>query len=229
MFRSFRLLEPDTAIDLGARLAEAEWVTGKARTEKATGLDKQNQELIPHSDNEPFWKDAMAVKEAVMKNGALLNHAILYKMTIPKFNRYTEGMAYNRHYDACPMTSPEMRTDLACTVFLSDPDDYEGGVLTLEDISGNLVEAPRGEPGTCVIYECGNAHRVTPVTKGARISSFMWMRSQIRNPKQRWIISKFARILMETERTGDPIEAYSEDYTTLTGIQTELLRMWSDA
>lgn len=229
MFRSFRILPEDQALDLHARLSTAEWDVGRTRNPDAMGTVKRNQEIVPRSDNEPFWKDVMAVRDAMMRNAAFNSYTLMHKMTVPKFNRYSGGGTYRRHYDASPMTVPDMRTDFSCTLFLTPPDQYDGGELCVEDGHGNMIQAPKGEPGTCVVYDCGQAHWVNPVPKGTRISVITWMRSMVKDAHERRLLTQFTEILHRCERDKKPIEAFSDDYTTLTGIQTALCRKWMDA
>lgn len=230
MFKTFRILPEDQALDLLGRLNAAEWDVGKARTAKATGTIKRNEEIIPRSDNEPFWSDVMSIRDAMLANRSFLVHTLVAKMTVPKFNRYSGGGTYNRHYDASPMSGDaSMRTDLSYTLFLTPPDEYDGGELCVEHPSGSIVKAPKGEPGTCVVYDCGEAHWVNPVTGGARTSCVGWLRSGIRDSFDRSLVTRFGEILTRCEREGKPIEPYSHDFTTLTGIHTALCRKWMDA
>lgn len=229
MFRQFRILPEDKALDLHARLNAAEWTEGKARTARATGSVKRNLEIIPRDETHPLWGDVAAIRDALIGHGGLMAYTLLAKMTVPKFNRYSGGGTYHRHFDASPMTSPDMRTDWSCTLFLTPPDEYDGGELCLESASGSVMQAPKGAPGTAVVYDCGEAHWVNPVTKGARTSCIVWMRSLIRDPGERAIVSRLSEILSRCERENRPIEPYSDDFTTLTGIQTALCRKWMDA
>lgn len=229
MFRTFRIIPEEQALDLLSRLNEAEWDAGRARTAKATETIKRNEEIIPRSNNEPFWDDVVGIRDALTGNGSFMSYTLTHKMTVPKFNRYSGGGTYRRHYDASPMTSADMRTDWSYTMFLTPPDQYDGGELVVEHPSGCLVTAPKGEPGTCVVYDCGEAHWVNPVTRGARVSCIGWIRSLIRDPVERRIVGRMAEILSRCERENKPIEPYSDDFTTLTGMQTQLCRKWMDA
>lgn len=229
MFRAFRILPEDQALELHERLTTAEWDVGQARTAKAVGTIKRNEEIIPRTDNHPLWADVTKVRDALLGNQALMGYTLMHKMTVPKFNRYSGGGTYNRHFDASPMSSPDMRTDWSYTLFLTPPDQYEGGELCVESSTGVVFKAPKGEPGTCVVYDCGEAHWVNPVTAGARVSCIGWMRSLVRDPAERRIIARLGEILKRAERENKPIEPYSDDFTTLTGIQTSLCRKWMDA
>lgn len=229
MFRSFRILPEDVALDIFQRVSEGEWEEGRARTRKATGTIKQNQEIVPRSDNDPLWPAVTQIRDALLANTGFMAYTLLAKMTAPKFNRYSGGGTYNRHFDASPMTVPDMRTDWSYTLFLTPPDEYDGGELCVETASGSVAQAPKGKPGTCVVYDCGEAHWVNPVIRGARVSCVGWLRSLVRDPIERRIISQFGEILTRAERDNKPIEPYSHDYTTLTGIQTALCRKWMDA
>ena len=120
-----------------------------------------------------------------------------------------------------------MRTDFSCTVFLND--GYEGGELLLETAEGHVLKSPPGQPGMCIVYDCGRAHRVTPVTKGERISAIFWIKSLFRDRSQRILMRDFKNILDKWEREDAKPEARGELFTSLTGVQTELCRMWVEA
>jgi len=229
MFQTFRIMEEDKALALSSRLAKSEWEVGKTRTAKGTGTIKQNEEIIPRSDREAFWADTDEIRKGLLASNGFMSYTLSEKLTMPKFNRYGVGMTYKRHYDASPMSTLEMRTDFACTVFLNSPKDYDGGVLTVESPEGHLITVPRGDPGTCVVYPCGNAHWVTPVMRGERICSVLWLRSQIQDPVKRHIVSKWAQILSKCEALDEPIEGHDDAWTTMTGLHTDLVRMWSDS
>ena len=229
MFRQFRILPEAKALEIWRKLNESDWEQGKAKTERATGTVKRNEEIVPRDNTHPLWPAVMEIRDAMMQHGGFMAHTLTWKMTVPKFNRYQGGGTYNRHYDSSPMGTADMRTDWSCTLHLTPPDEYEGGELCVEHASGNVMQAPKGEPGVAVVYDCGEAHWVNPVTKGARTSSVMWIRSLVKDAGERRMISTFGEILRRCEHENKPIEPYSDDYTTLTGIQTALCRKWMDA
>lgn len=226
MFTQFRVLEEAAALELASRLSS--WSTGQARTKEVTGTIKNNQEIVAQEGDE-HWEDVRMVRDAIQHHHGIRSSTLLAQMTVPKFNRYSGGGTYKRHFDASPIgmgNGRGMRTDFACTLFLND--DYEGGELHVETPEGGVVKPPRNlcKPGVAVVYECGSAHWVTPVTKGERICSVMWLRSLVRDIEQRRVLTNLTNFLGSWEREKKTLEPYSDEFTTLTGIQTALCRMW---
>lgn len=188
---------------LAAQLKDGAWVQGKARTRELTGTTKQNDEILNHVALQ------MLGKRIVSHPDIQIDHIPL-KLHPPKFSRYTPGQHYKLHTDAPWMG--QTRTDLSCTLWLSD--DYEGGDLV---IGGDPV---KGAPGECLVYECGVPHEVTPVTSGERICAIAWIQSRIRDPQKRRLISDFRKFLCRFE--GNDQQAFLDGGQ----IYSALLRMW---
>ena len=140
---------------------------------------------------------------------------------IPQFNRYEEGGAYHRHSDSAFIGRPEIRTDFSVTVFLSDPDEYDGGELTVEYPSGE-VRRVKEQKGTMVCYPSGVLHYVTP--RGARVAAITWVQSCIRSPRQRDVLTNLVALYTKVKEK----EGLSDTYTELLSIHQNLLRMWSE-
>jgi PKHD-type hydroxylase len=223
MFRTYQLVPQSDALEILGRIRDLEWKQGKARTEKATGTIKRNLELKANDDS--LAKDFLTrLQHKIATHPQIARDTLLRRTMCPKFNRYTpESPEYRRHGDAASMGGT-VRTDMSCTVFLTPPDDYEGGVLCVEDTFGGYVEV-KGDPGMCVIYTGGCPHWVTPVTKGERISAVTWIQSHVQDDHQRNLLSSFGNCLTEIEETR---EEWPEVYTTLGIINGNLLRMWMD-
>jgi PKHD-type hydroxylase len=219
MFHTATLMEEGEALEIASRLSG--WKTGQAKQPEATGAIKHNEEIVAGEDH-ANWPEVQRVYAALQGHGGAMQTMLATQMTAPKFNRYDPGDTYRRHYDASPMNG--LRTDFACTVALTDPDDYVGGDLTIE-VGGTAIPAPRLRPGQAVIYECGMAHWVTPVTYGVRVSSVLWVQSAVKDPAKRRLLVRLTEVLAKKQT----IEPFGDDYTTLTGIQTELARMWLSA
>jgi PKHD-type hydroxylase len=144
----------------------------------------------------------------------------------PRINRYS-GRAnhYGNHIDNAIRLLPgghHVRTDVSCTVFLSDPDDYDGGKLTVTDTYGeHRVKLPAGH---AVIYPGTSLHQVQPVTRGARLAAFLWVESMIRSDEQRRLLHELDMNLLQLrQRHGE-----TDETTALTGTYHNLLRMWAD-
>jgi PKHD-type hydroxylase len=144
------------------------------------------------------------------------------RITLPLFNRYDVGMRYGRHVDDALMGEPPLRTDLAYTVFLSAPTDYDGGELVLE---GSAGETPiKLNAGAAVIYPAGALHRVNEVTRGERLAAVGWIQSQVRDATQRDVLFDLDRTRRDLfEREGD-----SDRFAVLSRCSGALMRMWAE-
>ena len=166
-----------------------------------------------------------AVQTAV-NNSALFFAAALPKtLSTPLFNRYQDNETYGFHVDGAVRSHPEngwMRTDLSATLFLSNPDDYEGGELLVNDTYGqHAVKLPAGD---LVLYPSSSLHCVTPVTHGVRVASFMWVQSMIRDDKNR-------AMLLELDKNIQSLKARhgeSNEILSLLNLYHNLLREWSE-
>jgi len=211
--RAYRILTVEAATAVLESVKEMEWGNGKARTPELTGTIKQNYEILS-SDN----KEAEALSVVIGKS--LMAHRVFQLDTIPlmlhppKFSMYREGAHYKEHTDAPWMG--KTRTDLACTLWLSDPDAYDGGELCTQ---GKQL---KGKQGECVVYECGSPHKVNPVTKGERICVVTWIQSRIRDAHKRKIVSDFRRFLSNFEDN-------QELFVQGGAIHSAILRMWIES
>ncbi len=142
------------------------------------------------------------------------------------FNKYTGGGTYNKHTDAPFMH--ETRTDLACTMFLTDPDSYEGGELCIEQPNGAIIKH-KGKKGDCIIYDCGAPHWVTPVTKGERICGIAWIQSNVRDPRKREVLHDMYTMCNEMEPLVDYKDEeckYRKWFVYLGKTHGNLMRFW---
>lgn len=178
----YQILPKDQALAIAENVKGLNWSPGKARTRELTGTVKQNREILDNVLLQTLGK------RIINDTGIQLDHIPL-QLHPPKFSRYSDGEHYSLHTDAPWMA--KTRTDLSCTLWLSD--DYDGGDLV---IAG---ERFRGEPGQCLIYDCGEPHEVTPVTRGDRICAVTWIQSRIRDPIKRKYISDFRKFLSNFE------------------------------
>ncbi len=198
-----------------------EWSEGQSDDLVYKAEIKHNQELDA--------KDPIAAAHLVTINQAIVTKQELLAKTFPRqilsprFNRYDVGQTYKKHVDGAYMGKPPVRTDLSITVFLSDPDSYEGGELVMEYSTGEsrFVKEPAG---TLVCYPTDIVHYVAPVTKGTRIAVVTWIRSHIQDPHKRSILSTVQDCVFR-ERASNGMEA--KQYVDLMGVQQNLLRMWS--
>jgi len=208
----YTILSPNVAGKMAKAAMDMEWEAGKARTKELTGTVKQNLEILSSSNRvaEILLKD-VGVK--MMSHASIQLDCIPLMIHTPKFSKYAGGGHYKTHTDAPWMGST--RTDLSCTLWLSEPDAYEGGELC---IGGNTF---KGKPGEALIYECGVPHEVRPVTKGERVCVVTWIQSRIRDSAKRKLISDFRKWLAKME--SNPT-LFSEGST----IYSALLRRWME-
>ncbi len=218
------LLNTDELRRVRALLGEGEWVDGRETAGVQAARVKYNEQLAPRC------AAARALQEIVL--AALGRHAGFFSAVLPKrvlppfFNRYRgDGSHYGNHVDQAVRFAPDgtrVRCDVSCTVFLSDPAEYDGGELVVETDTGTRrLKLPAG---AAVVYPSGSVHRVEPVTRGARLASFFWIESMVRSPEQRRLLHDLDRTLIAL-RERDPA---SPESVALTGTYHNLLRMWAD-
>ena len=161
------------------------------------------------------------------QNEAFVSAALPLKVFPPLFNRYDSGMRFGPHVDNAIRFAPGMirvRTDLAATLFLSGPGEYDGGELAIEDTYGE--QGVKLEAGDLALYPASSLHRVEPITRGARWAAFFWVQSMVRDDGQR-------RTLYELDQAIQAIRAEMADdhhaVLALTGVYHNLLRRWGEA
>jgi PKHD-type hydroxylase len=145
----------------------------------------------------------------------------------PMFNRYGEGMNFGSHVDGSirivPGTGRRLRTDISATLFLSEPGDYDGGELQIDDAFG--MHSVKLAAGDMIVYPASSLHRVMPITRGTRVASFFWVQSMIRDDAQRTLLFDMDNAIQTLNRTGADETARS----TLVGNYHNLVRMWGEA
>jgi PKHD-type hydroxylase len=206
------------------RLDEADWVDGRATVGQQGAQVKRNRQL------DEFSPVGMVLGREVL--AALATHPLYVSAALPLrhmpplFNRYEGGEHYGLHIDgsvrSVPGTSLQMRTDLSCTLFLSEPQDYEGGELVIVDTYGTHdVKLPAGD---LVLYPSTSQHRVQPVTSGARVASFFWVQSLVRDDWRRHMLFDLDQNIQALrEQVGD-----NEAVVGLTGHYHNLVRQWAE-
>jgi len=208
------------------RLCAADWVDGRATAGQQSALAKHNRQL---AEDDPAAKAlGERVLAALGRHPGFLSAALPLKVFPPLFNRYEAGMGFGAHVDNAIRfvgeTSSRVRTDLSATIFLSDPADYDGGALVVEDAFGE--QAIKGEAGDLVLYPASSVHRVEPVTRGARLASFFWVQSMVRRDDQRTLLHRLDQdIVAARTKLGDA----DATVISLTAAYHNLLRMWADA
>lgn len=206
------------------KLQKAQWAQGISAGTQAK-LAKNNQQLPEDSPLLPELRTL--VMRALNRSTLLISAALPYKILPPNFNRYSgDSNYYGAHTDSTLRPLPDgsyLRTDISATLFISDPDDYQGGELSIEDTYGkHLIKLPAG---SMVIYPSGSIHQVTPVTSGERLACYMFMQSLVKDTESRRHLYEMdmALIALRKKYGEDDIELIR-----LTGLYNNLVRRWSE-
>jgi len=218
------ILDREQLRQLRAALDAADWTDGR-ETVGAQGAQVKRNRQLP--DASPLRRQLGEVVLAALAKSPLYHAATLPLRTLPpRFNRYEGGGEYGMHVDGSVMALPngeQLRSDISCTLFLSEPDDYDGGELIVSDTYGeHEVKLPAGD---AIIYPSSSLHRVQPVTRGARVAAFFWVQSLVRDDNRR-------RLLYELDATIQRLVATGADHDAvlqLTGTYHNLLRQWAES
>lgn len=204
----------------------AAWVDGRVSAGGQAVARKNNEQLAQDSD---ACRQLQAlIVGAVQRDPLFFSAALPRKIFNPLFNRYSgESNCYGAHIDGAVLHSRNpaqwVRTDLSCTVFLAEPDEYDGGELVIHDPQGERrVKLPAGN---AVLYPGTTLHQVTPVTRGARLASFFWIESMVRSGDQRQILFEMDMALLKLRNS---LGEQEPSVVQLTGTYHNLLRMWAD-
>ncbi len=205
-------------------LEEAEWVDGRVTAGHQSARAKRNMQL---PEDHPAAIELGGAIVAVLERSPLFMSAALpLKVFPPLFNRYEGGQLFGNHVDNAIRqvtgTSHRLRTDLSATLFLSSPAEYDGGELVIEDTYGvHSVKLPAGH---LILYPASSLHHVRPVTRGARLASFFWVQSMVRDDGERTLLfdldTAIQRISQEAPEHPSAVQ--------LTGVYHNLLRRWAD-
>ena len=218
-----QVLSSEDVAQLRQRLDAADWADGRETVGVQGARVKHNQQL---PDASPLKAELGSIVLAALQRHPLFFAAALpLKILPPRFNRYTGGGTYGFHVDGAVMNlahGEQLRSDISCTLFLSAPEEYDGGELVISDTYGeHEVKLPAGD---LIVYPSSSLHQVTPVTRGARVASFFWVQSMIRDDAQR-------RLLWEMDTSIERLRQTSADpgaVLQLTGVYHNLLRRWSE-
>jgi PKHD-type hydroxylase len=208
--------------ELRAILDSAQWVNGKVTAGFQSAQVKDNMQL---PEGHPVAVElGQRVLQAVENNPLFVSAALPAKIFPPLFNRYTGGQSFGNHVDGSvrrvTSTRQYVRTDLSVTLFLSDPDEYDGGELIIDDTYGeHSVKLPAG---SLVLYPSTSLHRVLPVTRGARVCSFFWLQSMIRTDAHRHLL---LTLDVAIQRLNQDMPGHQSS-VDLTGLYHNLLRDW---
>ena len=225
MLRIPSLLSTEEVQQCRTALKQADWQDGRITAGHLAAQVKSNLQLP--LDSSLGKKIGDLILDRLGQNPLYLSAALPSKVLPPRFNRYEGGGTYGNHIDnalfTIPGTAIKVRTDVSTTVFFSDPDEYEGGELVVEDTFGQ--QTVKLAAGDAIVYPGTSLHRVNPVTRGTRYASFFWTQSLIKSAEQR-------RLLFDLDQAIQQLSSELPEHprlSTLSGTYHNLLRMWSEA
>jgi len=221
------LLSGEQVAHIRGVLSGSDWVDGKATAGAQSAGAKHNLQVPENAPAARALGDLILT--ALGQNERFTSCALALRVFPPLFNRYDQGMKFDTHIDNAirfvkGASQPiRVRTDLSATLFLTDPADYDGGELVIEDTFGShKVKLPAGD---LVVYSATSRHHVTPVTRGSRWASFFWIQSMVRDEAARAMLFELDNAIQGLrQRVGD-----GEEIVSLTGLYHNLVRRWAEA
>jgi PKHD-type hydroxylase len=220
-----QVLTAEQAAQMRARISSVRWEDGNATAGHQSSQVKKNEQL-PEGSAEAREIGGQ-VMTALQRSPLFFSAALPRQVYPPLFNRYSGGMTFGSHVDGAIRTHPptglRMRADLSATLFLTPPEDYDGGDLIVEDTYG--THSVKLAAGDMVLYPASSLHQVTPVTRGVRVSSFFWIQSMVRDDGQRALLFDMDMAIIRLTRDHSQHPAL----VALTGTYHNLLRMWAEA
>ena len=218
-----QVLKPEQAHAMRQRLEGAQWSDGRATVGVQGARVKRNLQLPVDA---PLAQElGQQVLAALAVHPLYFSAALPLRTVPPLFNCYQGGGEYGFHVDGSVRRAPGdqgwLRTDLSATLFLCDPEDYEGGALVVSDTYGeHEVKLPAGD---MILYPSSSLHCVTPVTRGARISAFFWIQSMIRDAAKRSTLFELDQVITRMRANGE-----DQNTLALSNHYHNLLRMWAE-
>lgn len=218
------VFSPEETAGIRVRLEAAGWRDGSGTAGHVAARAKTNLQL---ADGDPLGAEiGAAIVERLSATPRFIAAALPLRILPPRFNCYAGGGAYGRHIDSAVFSAPgsreRVRSDLSATLFLSEPDSYDGGELIAE--FGAVRQPVKLPAGSMILYPAHSLHQVTPVTRGARIAAFFWVQSLVREQEKRAMLLDLDESIqaLATRDAADP------EVVRLTGLYHNLLRSWSD-
>ena len=214
------VLDPRELASLRSEIGGARFEEGAATAGFVARQVKRNKQLA--ADSPVARKCAPVVLSALQRNPLFFSAALPHRVHGPVFNRYDPGMTYGEHVDNAVMGTPAVRVDVAATLFLGAPDEYEGGELVVHDSSG--VHRLKLAAGAMVVYAASSIHHVEPVSRGTRLAAVIWVQSLVRDDGRRRVLFDLDLALgaLRQKDLGAP------EVLSLTSVYHNLLRMWAE-
>lgn len=222
------VLSPEEVVAARKILDAAEWVDGKVTAGHQSAKAKDNLQL---QEGSPAARElGQMVLKGLGRTPLFIAAALPLHVFPPLFNKYTGGQSFGTHVDnsvrRVPGTGQSIRTDVSATLFFAEPDEYDGGELIVEDTYGSKsVKLPAGH---MILYPATSLHHVTPVTRGARICSFFWLQSMIRDDAKRTLLFEMDQAIQRIGANFPGQPAADQSAVQLTGVYHNLLRQWAE-
>jgi PKHD-type hydroxylase len=206
------------------KLLEAQWIDGRVTAGHQSARAKDNRQI---PEDHPAARElGDMILASLQRNPLFIAAALPLRVFPPLFNRYEGGQSFGNHVDNAvrqvPGTPHRIRTDLAATLFVAAPEEYEGGELVVEDVFGvHQVKLPAGH---MILYPASSLHHVRPVTRGARLASFFWIQSMVRGDAER-------TLLFDLDQAIQRIASENPEHPSalsLTNVYHNLLRRWAE-
>ena len=219
-----QLMPREAALALGERIAAAGWVDGNATSGAGAALAKRNRQLPEGSA--ALIAARREVQGALAQDATFLSAALPSRIVPPLFNMYGVGDRFGAHVDNAiridPTSGEQVRTDLSATLFLCDPDSYDGGELVITGAFGEV--AYKLPAGSMLLYPSSSLHRVEPITRGTRIACFLWLQSLVADGEARAMLFDLDRSVqtLSAERGGDDSVVLD-----LTNLYHNFVRRWA--
>lgn len=219
------VLTPEQVRMLRDRLDHADdaWVDGRVTAGYSGAPVKRNQQIAEHT---PIARElGDVILSAIERHPLFISAALPNQVYPPLFNLYEGGMTFGSHVDGAVRVLPngvKLRTDVSVTLFLSAPDEYDGGELVIEDAYG--VQEIKLPAGDMIVYPATSLHQVTPVTRGVRVASFFWVQSLVRSDAQRALLFDMDTAIQRLNAS----DADAQARRSLVGCYHNLLRIWSE-
>jgi PKHD-type hydroxylase len=218
------VLSPDQVTECRRALAEADWVDGRVTAGHQSARTKDNMQ-VPEEHPVARRLGEMIVG-ALQRSPLFIAAALPLKVYPPLFNRYQGSQSFGTHIDGAirevPGFAQRVRTDISATLFLTAPEDYDGGELLIEDTYG--LHRSKLPAGDMVLYPASSLHRVQPVTRGVRLASFFWIQSMIREDGKRTLLFDLDMAIQQLNR----VAAENPAMVQLTSVYHNLLRLWAE-
>ena len=220
------VLAREETVEMREVLERADWTDGR-ETVGPQGAQVKRNEQLPEAS--PLRLQlGTKILAALARNSLYFSACLPLRTLPPRFNRYRGGGQYGFHVDGAVMVLDDadakrhIRSDISCTLFLCEPDDYDGGELVVSDTYGeHEIKLPAGD---AIVYPSSSLHKVTPVTRGTRLASFFWVQSMVRDDAQRRLLFDLDTSIETLRRANANADAVLQ----LTNVYHNLLRRWAE-